>query len=186
MIATVVLLALSGSMFALISQVQRRAGYQAEIQGVLENTRLVMETIQRCLQQAGNDPRKTGFPGLTVVSATEVIIRSDITGSAGPGDPDKGDPDGDTDDSGENVTIRYQEGTRTVELIAGGAAQPIANNISALALQYFDHAGAETNDGAMVRRVRITLTGTSPVPDPQTRQVFSMQIAGDILILGRQ
>jgi hypothetical protein len=41
---------------------------------------------------------------------------------------------------------------------AGGGAQPIVNGVSALALAYFDAAGAPTTTPAAVRSVEIRLT----------------------------
>ncbi len=185
MISTLILLVIAGSVFSLMGRTQRTASYQTEMQAVLENTRIALETVERIFQQAANDPFDTGFQGVTITSATEVNIRSDFTGSAGPGSPDQGDPDGDTDDSGENVTIRYNGGNRTLETVVGGTTQPVASNISAFSMQYFDRTGAVTNVGSEVRRVQITLTGSSPLPDPQTRQVFSLQVTGDVTIMTR-
>ena len=185
MLSTLILLVIAGSVFSLMGRTQRTASYQTEVQAVLENTRIAMETVERIIQQAGNDPLGTGLQGVTITSATEVNIRSDFTGSAGPGSPDQGDSDGDTSDSGENVTIRYNAGNRTLETVAGGSVQPVASNISAFSMQYFDKTGAVTNLGSEVRRVQITLTGTSPLADPQTGQVFSLQQTGDVKIQTR-
>ena len=55
-----------------------------------------MQTVEQYIRQAGNDPFCTGVAGIAIVSTEEIQIRSDLTGSAGPGNPDKGDPDGDT------------------------------------------------------------------------------------------
>jgi len=185
MVSTLILLIIAGSVFSLMGRTQRTASYQTEVQAVLENTRIAMETVQRIIQQAGNDPLDADFQGVTITSDREVNIRSDFTGSAGPGSPDQGDSDGDTDDSGENVTIRYNEGNRTLETVAGGTVQPVASNILAFSMQYFDKTGAATNLGSEVRRVQITLTGTSPLPDPQTGRVYSLQVTGDVTILTR-
>jgi type II secretory pathway pseudopilin PulG len=187
LVSSLIVLVMAASVFGLLSNTQRTASYQTEVQGVLENTRLAMETVERILQQAGNDPLHAGFPGITITSATEVRVRSDLTGSAGPGSPDKGDPDGDTDDANEDVTIRFSANALSIELIsAGGTAQPIASNISTFTMQYFDGNGVATNTGNDVRRIRFSLTGTSPFPDPQTHRVFSMQLSSDIQLAARQ
>lgn len=187
LVSSLIVLVMAASVFGLVSHMQRTASYQTEVQGVLENTRLAMETIERILEQAGNDPLGAGFPGITITSATEVRARSDLTGSAGPGSSDKGDPDGDTDDANEDVTIRFNANALSIELIpAGATAQPIASNISTFTMQYFDGNGVATNVGNAVRRIRFSLTGTSPFPDPQTHQVFSMQLGRDVQLIARR
>jgi prepilin-type N-terminal cleavage/methylation domain-containing protein len=184
LIASVILLIVSVSVFGVLTNVQRSSSYQTEVQAVLDNTRVAMETVTRILRQAGNDPRNTGFQGITITSSTQVQIQADLTGSAG---GDTGDPDGDTGDSGENVTITYNAGTRSIDLTPnGGGAQTIATDISACSMQYFDANGAATNVGANVRKIRVTLSGASALPDPQTGQIFSQQLSSDVQIATRK
>lgn len=187
MICSLILLLVGAAAATLLAQVQRSGSYQTEVQSVLENTRVAIDTVGRIIRQAGNDPRGIGFPGVTIASATEARIRSDLTGSAeASGFSDKGDPDGDTDDTGEDVTIRYNAATNSVELISGGgSAQPIANYISGFQMQYMDAAGALTNAGADIRKIRISITGATNLADPQTGQVFSLQVASDIQLATR-
>ncbi len=187
-ISSTILLLVSASVFSMLAQTQRAASYQTEVQAVLENTRIAMDTVDRMIRQAGNDPRAAGFQGITIVSPTEVRVRSDLTGSSsGSGFPDKGDPDGDILDSGEDVTIRYNVNNQSVELApGGGAAQPIANYISAFQLQYLDAAGGATGVGADVRRIRVTITGATAQADPQTGRTYSMQVGSDIQLATRQ
>ena len=112
------------------------------------------------------------------MSSSEVRVRSDLTGSDG---TDKGDPDGDSSDSGEDVTIRYDAGTRSLELIPHpGSAQSVAHNISAFSIRYYnDAADAVTTSGAEVQRARIDHTGATATANPQTREVFSLELASD-------
>jgi type II secretory pathway pseudopilin PulG len=187
LVSSLIVLVMATSVFGLLSHMQRAGSYQAEVQGVLENTRLAVETIERILEQAGNDPLGAGFPGIAITSATQVRVRSDLTGSAGPGSPDKGDPDGDTDDANEDVTIRFNASALSIELVpAGGTAQPVASNISAFTMQYFGGDGVPAGTGNDVRRIRFLLTGTSPLPDPQTRRIFSMQLCSDVQLIARR
>ena len=155
-ISSVILLVVCASVFNVLADtLQRSAGYQSEVQVVLENTRMALETVERLIRQAGNDPIGTGMAGLTIVSSSEIRLRSDLTGSAG---ADKGDPDGDTSDSGEDVTIRYDGSARSLELISHpGSAQAVANNVSAFSMHYYDSADAATTAGAEVRRIESTL-----------------------------
>ncbi len=70
----------------------------------MENTRVAMGTLERYIVQAGNNPRSAAFAPVTITSATQVRLCSDLTGSAG---GNQGDPDGDILDANEDVTIRY-------------------------------------------------------------------------------
>lgn len=180
LIAALVTLVLAASVFGLMNRLQRTAGYQPEVQGVLAIAMTGMETVERILLQAGNDPLQAGFPALVIAGPAEVRVRADLTGSAR-GAPDQGDPDGDTDDSGEDVTIRYNVNTRSLEIIPqGGVPQPVVTGLLGFAMQYFDGAGTETAAGDDVRAVRITLAGASPVADPQTGRPFSLQLSSYI------
>jgi len=187
MICSLILLLVAAAASTLLAQIQRSGSYRTEVQSVLENTRIVMDTVERIIRQAGNDPYRAGFPGVTIISATEARIRSDLTGSAeASGFPDKGDPDGDTDDAGEDVTIRYNANGGSVELVSnGGSAQPIANYISGFQMQYLDAAGIVTSAGADVRKIRISITGATRLADLQTGQVFSLQVASDVQLATR-
>jgi prepilin-type N-terminal cleavage/methylation domain-containing protein len=184
LISALILLVVASAVFGIISEIQQTAGYQTEVQSVLNNTRIAMQTIGRYIRQAGNDPRGSGLAAVTIISATEVRIQSDITGSSGAGNPDKGDPDGDTNDSGENVTIRYNSNTRSLEIVPdGGPAQVVAGYISGLSFQYSDAGGGVTTVGSNVRKITITVSGASLLRNPRTHRVFAVKIASDIGIL---
>ena len=186
LISSGILLVIAAAVFGMLAETQRAAGYQNEVHAVLQNTRMAMSGLERYIRHAGNDPRSTGVLGVTVVGPTEIRLRTDITGLAGVGNPDKGDPDGDTDDAEEDVTIRYNSTNRSIEITPkGGTPQAVANNISALSITCYDAAGAVTINGADVRRVRVSLTGTSAVPNPQTGPSFSQQLSSDIQLSAR-
>lgn len=186
LISSGILLVISAAVFGMLAETQRAASYQNEIHAVLQNTRMAMSGLERYIRHAGNDPQNTGFLGITLVSATEIRLRTDVTGLAGVANPDKGDPDGDTNDAEEDVTIRHNSKNQSIEIIPnGGTAQAVANNISALFITCYDAAGAVTTNGADVRRICVSLTGTSPVPNPQTGQTFSLQLSSDIQLSAR-
>lgn len=185
--AVTVLLIFAASAFGVLADIQRTAAFQSEIQQVLENTRMALETATRYLRHCGNDPHASRFDALEIIDHATVRLRSDVTGSRGPADPDKGDPDGDTSDATEDVTLSYNAGAQTLEVAApGGGAQVVATNISAFSLEYRDSAGAPTNAGGAVHVVRVNLTGKSGLRDPRTRQYFSLALASDVQIAARQ
>jgi type II secretory pathway pseudopilin PulG len=183
LIAAAILFIASTALFRVLVDIQLSAGYQAEVQSVLNNAQIAMQTAQRCIRQAGNDPLDIGISGITIVSPREMRIRADLTGSEGPGNPDKGDPDGDIDDSGENVAIRYNPGNRSLEIVtSGGSAQIIASYISGLTFSYYDAAGNPTASGAAVRKVGISISGASLLPEPRTHQVFGLRLNSEIQV----
>jgi hypothetical protein len=183
LMSSLILLIATWSVFGMLKDVQRNAGYQTEVQSVLNNTRLAIQTVGRYLRQAGNDPLGRGQSGITIVSAAEVRIKSDLTGSAGSGNPDKGDPDGDTSDSGEDLTIRYNSATRSLEIVtASGAVQIVAGYISGISFRYYDSSGGPVATGNDVRRINVTVSGTSLLPDPVTRRCFGVRLSSDFQV----
>ena len=97
--------------------------------------------------------------------------------------PDKGDPDGDTLDSGENVTIRYNSTTRSLEAVTGtGSVQIIAGCISGLSFRYYNADGTPVIAGEDVRKVNVTISGASLLPDPGTGRTFGVQLSSDFEI----
>jgi Tfp pilus assembly protein PilV len=182
LISSAILMIVAGSVFGLLSQTQRSASFQVEMQNVMENTRFAMMTLERILQQAGNDPLETGFQGISEIGSAQVRVQADLTGSgssATPAEPDKGDPDGDTTDAGEDVTISYDADGHEIEL----NGQPIVSNIYGFDLQYYDKNGATTGIPDSVTKMRATITGQSSARDPQTGTYFSMQLGSDIKLL---
>jgi type II secretory pathway pseudopilin PulG len=183
LISAVILLAVSSAVFSLLAEVQRAASYQAETQSVLSGTQIAMQTVERYIRQAGNDPLNSGVAGIIIVSPQEMRIQSDLTGSESPSNPDKGDPDGDINDSGENVTIRFNSRTRSLEIVPdGGSAQIVASCISGLSFTYYNAEGGTAAMGSEIRKISISISGTSLLPNPRTRQIFGVQLSSDIQV----
>jgi Tfp pilus assembly protein PilW len=182
LISSLILLIISAAVFSMLSDVQRTASNQAEMQSVVNGSFIAFQTIERCIRQAGNNPSGIHGTGIKIINSTEMQIQSDLTGSLGPGSPDKGDPDGDVNDSGENISIRYNRAARSIELVpVGGAAQIVAGNISDFLLQYYDIDGNPTDIGSDVREIRIVIKAVSPANRPNNRN-FGMEIGSDVRI----
>jgi hypothetical protein len=180
LMATLILLITASLVYRLIVEVQRSTGYQTEVQSVLNNTRIAIQTAGRYIRQAGNDPEGSGLAAITIISPTEVRIQSDLTGSGSPANPDKGDPDGDTMDPYEDVTLRYNGMTRSLEIVPdSGPAQVIAGYLSGLSFRYYDAEGRETATGNDVRKINVRISGSSLLPDPQTGKIFGIQVSSD-------
>ncbi len=187
MMASLIMLVITGAVFELLARAQRSANSQADMQEAMDNARIAMDIVARHVRNAANDPFHAGFEGITIVSNTEVRLRSDLTGSAGTGNPDMGDADGDTDDANEIVTIRHDAAERSIEVIhEGGSAQAIAGNIAAFDMRYFNAEDSETTSGSEVRRIRISITGIGSLPDPYTNLRFSIQIVSNIRVATRR
>jgi hypothetical protein len=160
----------------MLSNVLSTSGYQTEVLSVMENTRVAMGAIERYIVQAGNNPRSATFTPVTITSATQVQLCSDLTGSAG---GNQGDADGDISDANENITIRYNSTDRSIELVAAdGTARTLAQYISGFALEYLDKNGSATTVGADVRTIRITINGTSAVANARTGKTFGLTLTG--------
>ncbi len=181
LIASFILLMVASAVFKLLSEIQLTTSYQTEVQSVLNNTRIAMQTVERYVRQAGNDPLKSGLSGVTIINETEVQIRSDRTGSKGAG---KGDPDGDVDDPGENITIRYNNKSRSLEIVPSrGPAQIVANYISDFSMKYYSAEGILTTSGNQVCRIVVTISGSALQPDPITRQPFGVKLSRSVRVL---
>jgi len=179
LMATLILCILTASLFPLLNNFQREAAYRNETQAVIDNIRVAIETLEKYIRQAGNDPYGTGFQGIAVVSDQAVTIRADLKGSHG---SDKGDPNGDVSGSGETVTLRFNPANKSVEIVAGGAAQIVCNNIGDLKFRYYDAEGNLTMDGSRVRRIAVTISGLADRPKPGTNEVFGIELEREIRI----
>lgn len=185
LLSTLLLVVISASIFQVMASTQESASYQNQVQTALQNSRTAMEFVERCIRQAGNNPRKAVFQAVEITDATQVRLRSDLTGAAA-GNPNMGDPDGDVLDTGEDVIIRYVSAGRRIEFQPNGQqAQTIADNITAFSLQYFDATGNVTTVGANVRKIRISVTASTTIPDPRTRRPFSVGTTADVQIVPR-
>jgi hypothetical protein len=183
LISTVIVTSLSAGLFAMLSDVQSTSGYQTEVLSVMENTRVAMGAIERHIAQTGNNPLSAAFTPVTIASGTQVQLCADLTGSAG---GNQGDPDGDILDADENITIRYNQTNRSIELVAGdGTVQTLADHISGFSLQYYGADGAVTAVGANVRKIRVSISGSSAVANPRTKKTFGLTITNDFTLPNR-
>jgi len=179
LMATLILGIMTASLFHLLNDFQRETSYRSETQAVVDNIRVAIETLEKYIRQAGNDPYGTGFQGITIVSDRAVTIRSDLKGSHG---SDKGDPNGDVAGPDETVTLRFNPANQSVEVVAGGTAQIVCNRIGDLKFRYYDADGNLTMDGSRVRRIAVTISGLADRPNPATRKAFGIELEREIRI----
>ena len=184
LLATLILGLVTAGAFALLADLQQESGYQREMQTVLDNTRMVLQTVEKYLRQAGNDPLASGLAGITIISNREVQIRADLKGSLGPANPDKGDPDGDVDDADETVTLRLNPANKSFEIVsAGGTAQLVSNHIHDLLFRCYDGDGNPTADGSRVHRIAVTVSGVAAYPHPKTGNTFGAELQGEVRVI---
>ena len=180
LVATLIMSILTASLFSLLNDFQREAAYRSETQAVLDNIRVAIETLEKYIRQAGNNPHGTGFQGVTIISDQAVMIRADLKGSHG---RDRGDPNGDIDGPDENITLRFNPANQAVEIVAGGTAQIVCNRIGDLKFRYYDAYGNLTMDGNRVRRITVTISGLADRPNHATRKIFGIELEREIRIL---
>jgi prepilin-type N-terminal cleavage/methylation domain-containing protein len=184
LIANTILLIIAIPLFGLLNSIQKAASEQAEIQQIQDNVRIALQAVTRSVRQAGNDPHGAGFEAVSPVSATEIRVQSDLTGSRAPGSPNRGDPDGDIMDSGEDILIRYTESRERIEMVrGGGTVQIVADHISGFALQYLDAEGKPSPDGTNIRSIRIKISGTAGRSASPARKPLSLERTGSVRIL---
>lgn len=183
LVSTIVVMSLSASLFHMLTDMQSSTGYQTEVLGVTENTRAAMNILGRHIGQAGNNPRSATYAPVTVTGATQVRLCTDLTGSSG---GSQGDPDGDILDDNEDITVRFNQQGRSIELVGGnGTVRTLANYISGFSLQYFDANGNTATTDASVSRIRVTVSGASTAAEPRTGKVFAMTLASDFTLPNR-
>ena len=139
-VAGLVLLALTG----LLQQ-----GGQAYLAGTTrleaqQSARVALERLGRELRGAGIDPRGTGFPPLVNPTPTGFTIQNDLNG------------DGVVAGNPERIT--YSLTGRTLRRNAGGGAQPLIDDVEALAFAYLDSEGRPARVPGQIRSVLIAIT----------------------------
>ena len=151
-LAGLVLLALTG----LLQQ-----GERAYLDGTArleaqQSARVALGRIGRELREAGIDPKGTGFPPLVNPTPTGFTIQNDLNG--------------DGVIAGNRERITYSLTGRTLRRNAGGGAQPLIDDVEALAFAYLDAEGRPTGVPVEIRSVLIVIT-TGPEKKPRTGAV---------------
>jgi len=127
---------------------------QEQISAMQQNARAAMTMVIREARTAGYDPARAGFVGLAY-HPTRLIIAADRNG------------DGDMGDANEQVVYFHDPDGLTLRRDTGGGGQPLAEDIQAFAVEYLDAAGNPTSVTALVRQLRITVTGRTGKRDPR-------------------
>lgn len=205
MMAALLLLILVGAIFQSFLQGQKTYPSEQDITEATQNARYALDFMSTIIKQAGNDPRRTSTdscaanaadgsnpnhpsikscsggvvsgPCIQPVQPTnnnQLRVLTDITGSGG--NSDKGDPNGDTCGSYEDVTFQYSAVAREIQMILGnGSPIPIAKDINNLTFSYFRYdpitqalVAVDAAQPCQIQVVRIRIEAGATNPDPQS------------------
>ena len=144
---------------------QRSYSVQEQLSEMQQNIRSAMDMIVRETKMAGYDPADIGFVGIgDNSSATSIQILADLDG------------DGTT----TAITYKYYDDTdddyplQIKRKSGNGYFQPLAENIQAFTLKYFDATGPPdigTSTLTDIRQIEISITGRTAKPDPDLDRV---------------
>lgn len=143
---------------------------QEELVEMMQTARAAMDTMSREIRMAGYDPTEFSFDGLVDADsdgildandAEQIKIVSDLNG------------DGDTGDSNENITYAYDSANLRITRNTGGGAQPFAENVASLNLEYYSDQGTTVTTTGDIRQVEISITVQNAMGD-ESRTLTSM------------
>ncbi len=144
-------IALSAVTTTFVSQSQSYDA-QEQIVEMQQNARAAMDIMTREIRMAGYSPTGASLVGVHYHS-DKIHIRADITG------------DGDINDPNEDIKYSYDSANLSIERDAEAGIQPIADNIQAFTMAYFDINGNATTNSAVIRQIQITITARTAERD---------------------
>ncbi|HEY2931151.1 MAG TPA: prepilin-type N-terminal cleavage/methylation domain-containing protein [Acidobacteriota bacterium] len=185
MVSITILAILSGGVFTLFNATQKRYQAEKEYAETVQNARVALDLLSRCIRQAGNneDPAAFAFEPLSYAGST-LTIRSDLTGSIAGGSVQQatGDPDGKLTAAYETITINFNSSSKQIVLNAGYGEEILAENINKLEFKFYDSAGVETATMNDVSKVSITLEALSNGSDPQSGKRNSIKLSSNVYL----
>jgi hypothetical protein len=190
MITLAILTIMMGPMVAVFFQSGSSFRAQSQQAELIQQMRIAMDQISRCIRQAGNDPTESiGAPPVTVLGSGRIRIATDITGSTpGPGGSAlaaTGDPDGALTALYEIVEFRLDPGRNRILANIGQGEETLAEGISGLTFTTLDLNGAPTGNPAAIARVQVAMTGRTADPDLQMRRDYTMTLQSEVFIRSR-
>ena len=139
--------AMSAIYAAYVTQ-QRAYKTTTDVTDVQQNLRSAMYFIEKDLRMAGYDPLDSGEFGFTYAGENGFKFTWDENENGG-------DPEG-----GEYISYKFETPETTLERDNGdGSFNDVASNISDVTFDYFTSSGVTTTTPALVRVVRVTITG---------------------------
>lgn len=176
----VVLSLVLGSIFGIAYKAQVSFDEEKRFTETSQHARIATDEITRYIRQAGNEPpirqpdgtmrqalkNATGgpYPAIQRISAQQIRIRTDITGSfLGPGAA-TGDPDGELRSAFEDVTIGFSQGSVYLidHVTAPGTPQILADNIANFGFLFLNNNGAAPANDFDVAAVDVLMDARAP------------------------
>ena len=130
---------------------------QEQVNEMEQNARGALDIISRELKMAGYNPNSGTFSGVTY-NTSQLLIQADL---------DANGSISTSSSANEQITYTYDSTNKQIKRALGsGAAQVLADNITAFTFSYLDSIGASTNTTANIRQVSISITARTANPDP--------------------
>jgi len=166
LIAMAVGMIVLGATYSLFTIQSKQLGNQDVIAEMQQNARIAMDMVSREVRMAGYNPTgATPKPGIITAGANSITFTTDITNTAG-----TGNPDGLTD--GPNEYITYDLYTSGVVQALGrkstssASRQPVVEYVDLLSFTYLDANGTATATLANIREIQITIRTIASKMDP--------------------
>jgi type IV pilus assembly protein PilW len=145
---------------------QRSYSVQEQLSEMQQNIRSAMDMIVRETKMAGYNPAGAIFDGIEYdATKTQLRILADLDG------------DGTTTGTNEDITYKYYDNTdddyplQIKRKSGSGYFQPLADNIHAFDIEYYDAGGGTTTSSTDIRQVEIKITGRTDKTDPDLDRV---------------
>jgi type IV pilus assembly protein PilW len=159
LIALAVGLIVLAAIYGVFTLQNKKLKIQEQIAEMQQNARVAMDMMTREIRMAGYDPIGSAGAGIISAPANSVNFTMDLNA------------DGDTTDSNENITYSLYTADGIQKLgrksTATATNQPVAEHIQTLTFNYYDETGTVTATLANIRKIRITVTATTALPDPE-------------------
>ncbi len=134
---------------------------QEQVNEMQQNARGALDIITRELKMAGYKPNGGSFSGVTY-STSQLLIQADLDSSGTI-----------CTSSCTSITVNEQityahdnTNKRITRALGSGAAEVLADNITAFTFSYLDANGASTTTTADIRQVSLNITARTAKPDP--------------------
>ncbi len=137
---------------------QRSYSVQEQLSEMQQNIRSAMDMIVRETKMAGYNPTGASFNGFPDSSKLQIL--ADLDG------------DGLTTGTNEDITYKYYDDP-DFQIKRKGITgfQPLADNIKAFDIEYYDAGGFGTTTSTAIRQIKITITGRTAKTDPDLKRV---------------
>lgn len=183
LISISILAVISTAVLTLFREHQQRYDAETDYAATVQNARVALDIISRCLRQTGNNPTASTLTPLAY-SAGTLTISSDITGSAPAANSldSTGDPDSQLTAAYEQVTIRYDSNSKEILLNTGHGEDTLAESINKLEFKFYDDTGTITADLTQASSVNVVMEALSALKDPQTTKANSITLATTVFL----